>query len=88
MVAACAISMKRAALSANQREEVVALLEKFSLPTQLPAEVDREKIIDAIAHDKKFSADKIRFVVTPKIGEAHISSDVTMDDIRAAIGEL
>jgi 3-dehydroquinate synthase len=88
MVAACAISMKRAALSANQREEVVALLEKFSLPTQLPSEVDREKIIDAIAHDKKFSADKIRFVVTPKIGEAHISSDVTMDDIRAAIGEL
>ena len=88
MVAACAISMKRAALSANQREEVVALLEKFSLPTQLPTEVDREKIIDAIAHDKKFSADKIRFVVTPKIGEAHISSNVTMDDIRAAILEL
>ena len=88
MVAACAISMKRAALSANQREEVVALLEKFSLPTQLPTEVDREKIIDAIAHDKKFSAGKIRFVVTPKIGEAHVSSDVTMDDIRAAIGEL
>jgi len=88
MVAACAISMKRAALSANQREEVVALLEKFSLPTQLPAEVDREKIIDAIAHDKKFSAGQIRFVVTPKIGEAHVSSDVTMDDIRAAIGEL
>jgi 3-dehydroquinate synthase len=88
MVAACAISMRRAALSANQREEVVALLEKFSLPTQLPAEVDREKIIDAIAHDKKFSAGKIRFVVTPKIGEAQVSSDVTMDDIRAAIGEL
>jgi len=88
MVAACAVSIKRAALSANQREEVVALLEKFSLPTQLPAEVDREKIIDAIAHDKKFSAGQIRFVVTPKIGEAHVSSDVTMDDIRVAIGEL
>jgi len=88
MVAACAVSIKRAALSANQREEVVALLEKFSLPTQLPAEVDREKIIDAIAHDKKFSAGQIRFVVTPKIGEAQVSSDVTMDDIRAAIEEL
>jgi 3-dehydroquinate synthase len=88
MVAACAISMKRAVLSANQRDEVVAVLKKFGLPTQLPAEVDREKIIDAIAHDKKFSAGKIRFVVTPKIGEAQVSSDVTMDDIRAAIGEL
>jgi 3-dehydroquinate synthase len=88
MVAACAISMKRDALSANQRDEVVALLKKFSLPTQLPAEVDREKIINAIAHDKKFLAGKIRFVVTPRIGEARISTDVTTDDIRAAIGKL
>jgi 3-dehydroquinate synthetase len=58
------------------------------LPTQLPADADREKIIDAIAHDKKFLAGKIRFVVTPKIGEGHVSSDATMDDIRAAIAAL
>jgi 3-dehydroquinate synthase len=88
MVAACTISMKRAGLSANERDDVVALLKKFGLPTQLPAEVDREKIIDAIAHDKKFLGGKIRFVVTPRIGEAHVSSDVTMDDIRAAIAKL
>jgi 3-dehydroquinate synthase len=88
MVAACTISIKRGGFSAKQRNDVVALLKKFSLPTQLPAEVDREKIIDAIGHDKKFSAGQIRFVVTPKIGEAQVSSDVTMDGIRAAIGEL
>ena len=66
----------------------MALLKNFSLPTQLPGGVDREKIIDAIAHDKKFLGGKILFVVTPKIGEARISSDVTMDDIRAAIAAL
>jgi 3-dehydroquinate synthase len=88
MVAACAISMKRAGFSASQRDEVVALLKKFGLPTQLPGGVDREKIIDAIAHDKKFLGGKIRFVVTPKIGEARVSSDVTMDDIRAATQNL
>ncbi|HKR53966.1 MAG TPA: 3-dehydroquinate synthase [Chthoniobacterales bacterium] len=88
MVAACAISMKRAALLAEQLNDVVALLKKFSLPTQLPTEVNREKIIGAIAHDKKFVAGKIRFVVTPKIGEAYVSSDVTMDDIREAIDDL
>src|SRR5437868_9298420 len=88
MVAACAISMKRAGFSASQRDEVVALLKKFGLPTQLPGGVDREKIIDAIAHDKKFLGGKIRFVVTPKIGEARVSSDVTMDDIRDAIDNL
>src|SRR5207237_518756 len=88
MVAACAISIKRAGFSTKQRDEVVALLKKFSLPTQLTAEVDCEKIIDAIAHDKKFLGGKIRFVVTPKIGEARVSSDVTMDDIRAATQNL
>jgi 3-dehydroquinate synthase len=88
MVAACAISIKRAALSTTQRDEIIALLKKFRLPTALPAEVDRKKIIDAIAHDKKFLAGKIRFVVTPKIGEAHLSADVTTDDIREAIAKL
>jgi len=46
------------------------------------------RIIEAIAHDKKFLGGKIRFVVTPKIGDAHVSSDVTMDDIQAAIAAL
>jgi 3-dehydroquinate synthetase len=41
-----------------------------------------------IAHDKKFLGGKIRFIVVPRIGEAHISNDVTMDDIRAAINDL
>ena len=88
MIAACAISIQRAGFSAKQRGKVVALLKKFSLPAQLPAVVDRQKIIDAIAHDKKFLGGEIRFVVTPKIGEARLSSDVTMDDIRAAIQKL
>jgi 3-dehydroquinate synthase len=85
MVAACAISMKRAGFSSEEMEAVVSLVKKFELPWRLPAEVDREKIIDAIAHDKKFRGGKIRFVVTPQIGESRVSSDVTMDDIRAAI---
>jgi len=88
MVAACAISIQRAGFSTKQRDDVIALLKKFGLPTQLPAGVDREKIVGAIAHDKKFLGGKIRFVVTPKIGEAGVSSDVTINDIRAAIAAL
>ena len=88
MVAACAISMKRAGFSSEEMEAVVSLVKKFELPWRLSAGVDREKIIDAIAHDKKFLGGKIRFVVTPKIGEAHVSTDVTMEDIRAAIASL
>jgi 3-dehydroquinate synthase len=88
MVAACGISIKRAGLSSQERDDVVSLLKRFELPTQLPAEVDRERIIATVVHDKKFVGGKIRFVVTPRIGEAYVSDDVTIDDIRDAIGAL
>jgi 3-dehydroquinate synthase len=88
MVAASDISTKRAGLSSQERDDVVALLKRFQLPTQLPAEVDRERVAAAVVHDKKFLGGKIRFVVTPRIGEAHLSNDVTMEDIREGIAEL
>jgi 3-dehydroquinate synthase len=88
MVAACGISMKRAALSSRDRDDVVSLLKQFHLPTQLSAEVDRERVAAAVAYDKKFLGGKIRFVVTPRIGEAYVSNDVTMEDIREAIAAL
>ncbi len=88
MVAACAISMKRAGLASRERDDVVSLLKKFELPSQLPTGVDREKIAATVVHDKKFLGGKIRFVVTPRIGTAHVSNDVTMEDIREAIAAL
>jgi 3-dehydroquinate synthase len=88
IVAACAISMKRGGFSSQERDDVVSLLKQFELPTQLPAEVDRERIAATVAPDKKFLGGKIRFVVTPRIGQAHVSKDVTMEDIREAIAAL
>src|SRR5437868_2235140 len=88
MVAACGISIKRAGLSSQERDDVVSLLKGFELPTQLPNEVDREKITATVVHDKKFLGGKIRFVITPRIGEAHVSNNVTIEDIREAISAL
>jgi 3-dehydroquinate synthase len=88
IVAACAISMKRGGFSSQERDDVVSLLKQFELPTQLPAEVDRERIAATVARDKKFLGGKIRFVVTPRIGQAHVSNDVTIEDIREAIAAL
>lgn len=88
MIAACAISIRRAGLSQEERDQIVALLRRFDLPTRLPPEVDRARIAEAIARDKKFEAGQIRFVVTPKIGDAHLCGEVTMADIREAIAQL
>jgi 3-dehydroquinate synthase len=88
IVAACAISMKRAGLRSEQRDAITDLLRQFDLPTRLPKNFPREKIFDSLKFDKKFEGGKIRFVVTPRIGSAHLSCDVTMADIREAVDEL
>lgn len=88
IVGACAISIKKSGFPKAERDRVVALLQKFGLPVQLPKDFPREKILDALKFDKKFVRGEIRFVVTSAIGSANLSSDVTMDDIRAAIDTL
>ena len=88
IVAACAISIKKAGLPRDQRDAVIDLLRVFELPTRLPAKISRAKIFDALPFDKKFERGKVSFVVTPAIGSARLSSDVTMEDIREAIDQL
>ena len=88
IVAACAISTKRAGLPPRQRDAIVSLLQRFELPTCLPKNFPRNKIISAVKFDKKFERGKIRFVVTPGIGSAHLSHEVTMGDIREAVAAL
>jgi 3-dehydroquinate synthase len=88
IVAACTISVNKAGLSKMEQDVIIKLLEKFELPTSLPRDLPREKILEALKFDKKFERGEIRFVVTPKIGSANLSRDVTMDDIREAVEEL
>jgi len=88
IVAACAISSKKAGLPRRQHDAVIGLLQRFALPTRLPKNFPRQKVFDALKFDKKFEGGKIRFVVTPKIGSTHVSRNVTMGDIREAIDEL
>jgi len=88
IVAACAISIKKAGLPKDQRDAIADLLSAFELPTRLPANFPRAKIFGALPFDKKFERGKVSFVVTPAIGSARLSSDVTMEDIREAINQL
>jgi 3-dehydroquinate synthase len=88
MAAAAAVSVKRSGLSPAEQREIIDLLRAFDLPTKLPAHFPREKIFEALPLDKKFEGGAIRFVVTPRLGAASLTSEVTMEDIRAAVDEL
>lgn len=88
IVAACAISMKRAGLGPDQRAAIIDLLARFGLPTRLPRNFPRKKILDAVKFDKKFEGGKLGFVVTSCIGAAYVSDNVTLEDIREATENL
>jgi 3-dehydroquinate synthase len=88
MVAACEISVRKAGLSEAERERIVRTLEAFELPTRLPADFPKEKILSAVPRDKKFTQGEVRFVVVPAIGSARLVTDVTMADIEGAVEKL
>jgi 3-dehydroquinate synthase len=88
IAAACEISVRKAGLSETERDRILTTLRAFDLPTRLPADFPRERILEAIRFDKKFERQEVRFVVTPAIGSARVAMDVTMKDLAAAIDQL
>jgi 3-dehydroquinate synthase len=88
MCAALEISQRKFGLSAAEAARVRAKLQAYNLPLVLPSGPGTDALLAAMRHDKKFSEGRIRYVVTPRLGEAFVAEDVTEDDIRAAIDSL
>ncbi|MGI8821413.1 MAG: 3-dehydroquinate synthase [Chthoniobacterales bacterium] len=88
MVAACDVSVRKAGLAEAERQLVIATLHAAALPTRLPADFPRDRLMSVLAADKKFEGGAVRFVVTPGLGSARLATDVTMQDIVAAITTL
>lgn len=86
--AALEISQRKYGLPATEAENVRAKLRDYELPLVLPPGLETAALLAATEHDKKFSKGRIRFVVTPKLGEAFVAKDVTEDDLRSAIEAL
>jgi 3-dehydroquinate synthase len=88
IAAACEISVRKAGLSEAEHARIIHALEACDLPTRLPMDFPRDRILNAVEHDKKFRGGEVKFVVTPAIGSAHVATNVTMDDIRRAVEKL
>jgi 3-dehydroquinate synthetase len=69
---------------------LLARLRQFHLPTSLSGDVADAAIFDSLAHDKKFAAGQIRFVLSSSLGSAFLADagQVTPEDLRGAVAEL
>ena len=68
IVAACEISVRKAGLSEPDRERIIRTLQAFELPTTLPKDLSKEKVLEGIRFDKKFTQGDVRSWSSPRSG--------------------
>jgi shikimate kinase/3-dehydroquinate synthase len=70
------------------RGEVAAALERHGLPTSLDPAIGVDEVLEAIARDKKASAEGPRFVLLERPGEPVTGRRIDPGRVRAAVEEL
>lgn len=88
LVAACRLSIEKAGLPVSDSDRVISALKRHELPVALPPDVSIDAIMAAMRTDKKFREGAVRFVLLRRLGDAFVSSDVTVDDLKRAVEGL
>jgi 3-dehydroquinate synthase len=84
MVLATRLSELLGKVRVGTSERLVHLLEHLELPTTLPGDIDRDRLLALMRLDKKNRADRIRVVLLEELGRATIET-CPADDIREVL---
>jgi 3-dehydroquinate synthase len=85
MVAAAHVSAERAGLRKEEVEELLSVIRRLDLPIKMPDRLSRNQILEKVFADKKFVNGKIRFVVTPSLGNALLAENITVEDLETGL---
>ncbi len=88
MVAAGQLAVHLSMWDKTDAERQDALIKKAGLPTQLPAGLDIEAVIDTLQTDKKVKDGKVRFILPTRIGEVVVTDKVEADLMREVLPKL
>jgi 3-dehydroquinate synthase len=81
MVAALRLSVSSGLCKRKEAGRVATLIHAFGLPTEIPADMDRERIKSYIKTDKKSIAGSVFYVLPTTIGKVIISNEITEEQI-------
>jgi len=76
MLAAGRISNKLGIFDRNELGRLKSVIQRANLPTEIP-DLEVEKIIKAMKHDKKILKGKVRFILPKSIGNVFITDEVS-----------
>ena len=85
MVAEARLAARLGLASPNLAEEIAAVLKAWRLPTAIPAGLDTEAIWQAMRHDKKKAAGKLRFALPVRVGEVRVGITAPEEEVRAVL---
>lgn len=88
LIAALRLSESLAGLAAEESNRVQDVLRAFNLPQSLPGAIPVERVMECLHRDKKFVDGQIRFVLLRSLGDAFVSSGVTLSQIRDQVDRL
>ena len=70
------------------QEKIEAMLNLVSLPTRIPNEVDPQRLLEAMATDKKKRAGRIHFVLMRDVGDAFVTDAVDPSMVIETLRDL
>ncbi len=85
MVAAAQIAVAMGLWEQQDSDRQLTLIQNAALPTQLPAGLDIEAILDSLQLDKKVKSGKVRFVLPTRVGAATVTDAVTPEVVRQVL---
>jgi 3-dehydroquinate synthase len=85
MVKATAISMQQGFCDGKDFARIQKLVEKAGLPSDIPADVRMQDLVQCLEVDKKSGGGKIKFVMCAGIGKTHFQW-LTPEEILSALG--
>jgi 3-dehydroquinate synthase len=86
MVAAARISVLKGFLGNEKLAAIISMLKRYGLPTEVPEDLDRNRIKSYLLTDKKRIGSKTSFILATDIGEVIITEEVIDEEIDAVIG--
>jgi 3-dehydroquinate synthase len=87
LIGACWIACRRGMLAEPAFQAIAEAVDRIG-PRPRLSDLDQERILEAISHDKKARAGRVPFVLPTAIGRVVVRDDVTRAEIQAALRAL
>ncbi|RZW26044.1 MAG: 3-dehydroquinate synthase [Desulfobulbaceae bacterium] len=86
MVACARISVLKGILGNDKLAAIISMIKRYGLPTEVPEDLDRNRIKSYLLTDKKRINTKTSYILAVDIGEVIITEEVSDEEIDAVIG--